>query len=114
MNREADARISGDERIVLSTASSKDEAHTIARTLVERRLAACVNIVEGVHSVYRWQENVEEADEAILVVKTTEGRLAALEETLKALHSYELPEFLVLTVSGGSDSYLQWIRTSVR
>jgi periplasmic divalent cation tolerance protein len=114
MNREADARISGDERIVLSTASSKDEAHTIARTLVERRLAACVNIVEGVHSVYRWQENVEEADEAILVVKTTEGRLAALEETLKALHSYELPEFLVLTVSGGADSYLQWIRTSVR
>jgi periplasmic divalent cation tolerance protein len=114
MNPAADASTNGDERIVLSTASSRDEAHTIARILVERRLVACVNIVEGVHSVYRWQEKVEDEEEAILVIKTTEGRLAALEETIKALHSYELPEFVVLTVSGGSNSYLQWIRTSVR
>ncbi len=100
--------------IVLSTAGSKDEADRIAHALVERRLAACVNMVPGARSVYRWKEQVEEAEEVILLIKTTEDKLAALEETLKTLHSYELPEFIVLGVSGGSESYLQWIRSSVR
>lgn len=100
--------------IVLSTAGSKDEADRIAHALVERRLAACVNMVPSARSVYRWKEQIEEAEEVILLIKTTGDKLAALEQALKTLHSYELPEFIVLAASGGSDSYLQWIRSSVR
>ena len=100
--------------IALSTAGSNDEADRIAHALVERKLAACVNMVAGVRSVYRWKDQLEEAEEVILVIKTTEDQLAALEEALKALHSYELPEFLVLNVEGVSDAYLQWIQASVK
>ena len=100
--------------VVLSTAGSKAEADRIAHALVERKLAACVNMMEGVRSVYRWKDQVEQAEEVLLVMKTTEGQLTALEEALKALHSYELPELIVLAVSRGSSSYLQWIRSSVR
>ncbi len=114
MSPEAEGNADSTVRIVLSTAGSKDEADRIAHAVVERRLAACVNMVPGVRSVYSWKEQVEEAEELILLIKTTEDRLAALEEVLKTLHSYELPEFVVLAISGGSDSYLQWIRSSVR
>ena len=114
MNRTAENSTRGDLKIVLSTVSSKEEALRIARTLVEKKLAACVNIVEGVHSIYRWQDKVEDAAEVLLLIKTTEDSLAALEVNLKTLHSYELPEFLVLTPSQASDSYLHWIQSSVR
>jgi len=86
----------------------------LARMLVEQRLAACVNILPGARSVYRWKENIEEAEEAMLVIKTTAANVLLVEEALKSLHSYELPEFIVLDVDGASDAYLQWIQSSVR
>ncbi|HVJ07523.1 MAG TPA: divalent-cation tolerance protein CutA [Acidisarcina sp.] len=101
-------------RIAISSAATREEAHRIAHALLEARIAACVNIVEHIHSIYRWQEEVEEADEVMLFIKTTEDHLIAVEETLKTLHSYQLPEFVVLPVVGGSLAYLQWLTTSVR
>jgi periplasmic divalent cation tolerance protein len=94
--------------------STVEEAPVIARMLVEKRLAACVNILPGVQSVYRWQEKIEEANEAMLVIKTTEHKVPLIEQALKSLHSYQLPEFLVLSVEGVSDAYLKWIQASVR
>jgi periplasmic divalent cation tolerance protein len=100
-------------RIVISTAGSPEEAASIARALVERRLAACVSRLPGLMSVYRWQGAVEEAAEVLLLIKTSEERLAALETALRELHSYEVPEFLVLPVGSGSDAYLEWLFSSV-
>jgi periplasmic divalent cation tolerance protein len=96
------------------TMSTIDEAPVIARALVERKLAACVNILPGVQSIFRWQEKIETAAEAMLVIKTTEDRVPLVEQALQSLHSYELPEFLVLNVEGVSDAYLQWIQASVK
>ena len=91
-----------------------EETPALAHMLVERRLAACVNILPGAQSVFRWKEKIEEANEAMLVIKTTEDNVPLVEQALKSLHSYELPEFLVLNVEGVSDAYLQWIQASVR
>lgn len=98
-------------RIVLSTAGSRDEADSIAESLVERGLAACVNLVPGLTSVYRWQGSIERADEVLLIIKTTAQRLPALEAALRTLHSYEVPELLVLAPEGGGDEYLAWLST---
>jgi len=104
---------SSEVRIVLVTCGSLAEARRIARAVVEKRLAACVNIVMGpVESVYRWKEKVETASERLLIIKTTEARLADLEIVVKRLHKYEVPEFLVLPVAGGSREYLTWVATS--
>jgi periplasmic divalent cation tolerance protein len=102
-----------DKRIVLSTAGSQEEARKIAHALVERRLAACVNILPGVESMYRWQGKVETAAEWLLVMKTTAEAFPALREALRELHSYEVPECLMLTVEDGDAAYLQWIGESV-
>jgi periplasmic divalent cation tolerance protein len=99
--------------IVLSTAGSPEEAARISRELVERGLAACVNRIPGLTSVYRWQGAIEEASEVLLVIKTSSEKLAALEAALHELHSYDVPEFLVLPVAGGSRSYLDWLFASV-
>ncbi|MFT4112979.1 divalent-cation tolerance protein CutA [Silvibacterium sp.] len=100
-------------RIVLSTASSAEEATRIANHLVEHRLAACVNLVPGLTSIYRWQGTVEAASEVLLLIKTAESRLADLEAALHTLHSYEVPEFVVLGIEGGSATYLDWLAASV-
>jgi periplasmic divalent cation tolerance protein len=102
-----------DKRIVLTTTASEDEARKIARYLVERRLAACVNIVPRVASIYRWQGKVEEAHEWLLVVKTTTAAFGQVRESIAELHSYELPECVCLTIEDGSPAYLQWIAESV-
>jgi periplasmic divalent cation tolerance protein len=99
--------------LILSTAGSPEEAHKIARALVERRLAACVNIVPGVDSVYRWQGAVESAGESLLVIKTLTGRSAAAIAAIRELHSYDLPEAIHLAIDDGSPEYLAWIRDSV-
>jgi len=99
--------------IVLTTVGADTDAAELARTLVEQRLVACVNIVAGVTSIYRWKEAVEQDDEQILVMKTTTELLVALQARLRELHPYELPEFVVLTVSGGSEAYLGWLCGSV-
>ena len=102
-----------DKRIVLTTAGTKEEAHKIARELVERRLAACVNIVPHVESVYRWHGKVEEANEWLLVIKTTAAAFARVREAIRELHSYDLPECVCFAVEDGSAGYLKWVGEQV-
>jgi periplasmic divalent cation tolerance protein len=103
-----------DKRLVLTTCGSLDEARSIAHALVERQLAACVNIVPQVESVYRWQGEIETASEWLLVIKTTAETFDRVRDTLTALHSYELPECIEIPVEDGSAAYLEWIGESVR
>lgn len=103
-----------DKRIVLTTCGSLEEARKIANGCIERRLAACVNIVPQVESVYRWQGKVETATECLLVIKTTSGMFARLRDTLHELHSYETPECIAIGIEDGSAAYLDWIGESVR
>src|SRR5258708_28171237 len=100
-------------RIVLTTAGSQDEAGKIAHALVERRLAACVNIIPQIESVYRWQGRVENATEWLLIVKTQSSAFAQVRDAIRELHSYELPECLLLEISDGSTDYLSWIADNV-
>lgn len=95
--------------LVLTTAP-QDEAERLARTLVDERLAACVNIHAPMTSVYRWKGAVETDAEQQLVIKTTRDRLEAVVSTLLALHSYELPELLVVPVATGSEAYIEWVK----
>jgi periplasmic divalent cation tolerance protein len=102
-----------DKRIVLSTAGSKEEAQKIARELVERQLAACVNILPQVMSIYRWEGEVEQAQEFLLLIKTTKALFTRVRDAIKELHSYELPECVSLAIDDGSVEYLEWIVDSV-
>lgn len=102
-----------DAVLVLTTIGGESDANTLARTLVEERLAACVNVLPPMSSTYRWKGTIEQDREQQLIIKTTAGRVAALEARLRELHPYEVPEFLVLRVSGGSAAYLQWVGESV-
>lgn len=100
-------------RIVLTTAGSQEEAQKIAQALVDRRLAACVNIVPQVRSIYRWQERVETAEEWLLVIKTTSNAFDRVRAVIRELHSYDLPECICLTIEDGSQEYLEWIASCV-
>jgi periplasmic divalent cation tolerance protein len=100
--------------IVLTTMPDDSRADELARTLVTERLAACVNIHGPMSSTYRWKQTVEREAERQLVIKTTADRLAALERRLRELHPYEVPEFLVVPIEGGSDKYLQWVVAETR
>jgi periplasmic divalent cation tolerance protein len=102
-----------DKLLVLTTAGSEEEAAKIARALVERRLAACVNIVPRVKSVYRWEGKVESAEEFLLLVKTTRARKEQVGAAIRELHSYELPECMAITIDAGSKEYLDWIGENV-
>src|ERR1700736_6264285 len=102
-----------DKRIVMTTAGSVDEARRIADVLVDRKLAACVNIVSRVQSIYRWKGKTEEAEEWLLWIKTTAAAFERVRDTIKELHSYELPECLCLNVEDGSAEYLKWVEDSV-
>lgn len=96
-------------RIVLTTVGEKEAADKLAHELVERRLAACVNIVGPIRSVYRWRNQVQDEAEFLLLIKTTAEQAAHLRSALKSLHPYELPECVDLPVTGGSEEYLAWI-----
>jgi periplasmic divalent cation tolerance protein len=100
-------------RIVLVTAANREEAERIAHVLVEERLAACVNLVSGVRSIYRWRDAIEAAEEVLLLIKTRHEAVDALRRRVHELHSYEVPEFLVLRVEQESEAYLAWILASV-
>ncbi|MFI5088204.1 MAG: divalent-cation tolerance protein CutA [Terriglobales bacterium] len=102
-----------DKRIVLSTAGSEEEARRIAQALVERRLAACVNIVGPINSVYRWKGAVESAPEHLLIIKTTATAFPRVRDAIRELHSYELPECVMLQIEAGSEDYLKWMGESV-
>lgn len=101
-------------RIVLTTTSDVEEAGRLGRTLVEEHLAACASVVPSVHSIYQWQGEVESSTESMVLLKTTQDKLAALEARLHELHSYQTPEFLVLPVEAGSQSYLAWLQNCLR
>ncbi len=101
------------KKLVLTTSGSQEEARKIARALVERRLAACVNLVGPMESVYRWKGKVETAGEWLLIIKTSAEAIERVRKTIKELHSYELPECIELPIEGGSAEYLQWIGESV-
>ena len=89
-------------------------AARIAQALVDERLAACVQVLPGVASTYRWQGEVQRADEVLLLIKTTRGRVAALEARLAHLHPYDLPELVVLEAVGGLRGYLDWVEAESR
>ena len=95
--------------LVLTTVPSDSLGEEIARALVEERLAACVNISGPMTSIYRWKGQVESESERQLVIKTTADRVAAVQRRIQELHSYELPEFIVIDASGVSDKYLEWV-----
>lgn len=100
--------------IVLTTLGAQTDAAAFARVLVDERLAACVNILPEMTSVYRWEGTIEEDREQQLVIKTTSDRVEALEARLHELHPYELPEFLVVAATDGSAGYLAWLEASTR
>lgn len=98
--------------IVLTTFPVDQDPTALARTLVEERLAACVNVLPPMQSVYRWEGKVEQASEHQLVIKTTVSRVEMLKRRLSDLHPYTVPELLVLTVSDGAEAYLRWLSES--
>ncbi len=99
--------------IALSTVGSAEDADRLARALVERGLAACVNVVPGVVSHYRWKGALCRDEERLLVIKTRAERMGPLRAAIAELHPYELPELVVLRISGGSEAYLAWLDESV-
>ncbi len=104
----------GRYRMVLVTCPSIAEARRIGRSLVEKKLAACANILAGVESIYRWKGKVERAREVLVVMKTTAARLRELESEVKRVHAYEVPEFIALPIVAGSQEYLEWVGKSVQ
>ena len=95
--------------LMLTTAGSADEAKKIAHALVERRLASCVNIIPKIESVYRWKEQVESAEEWLLLIKTRKDRFESVRAAIEELHSYELPECIMLELTEGDQAYLNWL-----
>jgi periplasmic divalent cation tolerance protein len=96
-------------RLVLTTESTLEEANKLGRTLVEERLVACATLLPVVQSIYHWNDQIQSAPETMVLLKTSTEKLAALESRLKELHSYRVPEFLVVPVESGSAAYLQWL-----
>jgi periplasmic divalent cation tolerance protein len=102
-----------DKIVVLSTCASQEEAEKLARVLVEHRLAACVNVIPGVTSVYRWQGNLETSAEWLMIIKSSRARFEELRLALEKAHSYELPEVIALPVVEAAPNYLNWIELNL-
>jgi periplasmic divalent cation tolerance protein len=100
-------------QIVFCTVPNRKEADRLARTLVQEKLAACVNIIPGISSIYRWQGKIEKSAELLLVLKTSAKRYPRLEKRIRALHSYTVPEILALPVDRGNSDYLKWLYASL-
>lgn len=98
-----------DKIIVLSTCNSAEQASRVARHLVEQRVAACVNIIAGARSVYRWKDQIEDEAEWLLVIKSRRALLGAVRAEIEKIHSYEVPEVVALQVVDGSENYLAWL-----
>jgi periplasmic divalent cation tolerance protein len=103
-----------DKILVLSTCAGLDEARALAGKLVEERLAACVNLVPGVESVYHWQGTVEQSSEVLLVIKTRRSLLADLSKRIETLHTYTVPEVIAMPIVAGSEGYLFWLERELR
>ena len=98
---------------IYMTAGSKDEARKIGKELVTARLAACVNILDNMNSIYMWQGEIQDDGEVVMIAKTIEDRVPALIEKVKALHSYDCPCIVAIPVSGGNQAFLDWIAAEV-
>jgi len=103
-----------DKIVILVTAATRDESRKIARHLVEAQLAACVNILPPIDSVYRWQGQIAEEGECLLIIKSARPLFAEIETEILRLHSYQTPEIICLPIIDGSRNYLRWISESVR
>ena len=103
-----------DKIVVLSTCATEADAGRLARALVEKGLAACVNVVPGVGSFYRWNGKIESGAEFLLIIKTSRELFPALSAEMEKLHPYEVPELLALPVVAGSENYLNWLRSNLR
>lgn len=106
--------MTSDYVVVLTTMPADGELPAFARSLVEERLAACVNLLAPMESIYRWEGSVERETERQVIIKTSRDRLVALWERVRELHPYEVPEFLVLPIIDGNDAYLRWVGESTR
>jgi periplasmic divalent cation tolerance protein len=102
-----------DKIIVFVTCESKEQAETIANSVVTEKLAACVNVVPGIRSCYVWEEKLTWSDEVLLLIKSTRGRFGQLKDRIRELHTYEVPEIVGVTIDDAFDKYLDWIDTSV-
>jgi periplasmic divalent cation tolerance protein len=102
-----------DKIVVLSTCGSAEEAARIARTLVEKKLAACVNVMPAVRSVYRWKGAVEDQEETLLVIKSSRGLFDQLRTEIEKLHSYEVPEVIAVPIVEGAEGYLEWLERAL-
>jgi len=100
--------------VVLTTLPADADGEAFGRTLVDERLAACVNLLAAMESVYRWEGRVERETERQIIIKTSRDRLATLWDRVRELHPYEVPEFIVLQVADGNDAYLRWIGDSTK
>jgi periplasmic divalent cation tolerance protein len=98
--------------IVLTTCNSSEISSLIADTLVDKKLAACVNIVKNVESVYQWQGKIEHDKEILLIIKTRQSLFSQLERTIQELHNYELPEIIAVPIEAGEKNYLNWIQSA--
>ncbi|MFH0772498.1 MAG: divalent-cation tolerance protein CutA [Candidatus Omnitrophota bacterium] len=99
--------------LIFVMTGSRSEARKIARYLVKKRLAACVNIIAAVESIYTWKGKIESAREFMLIIKSTAKRFPDIEKAVKSLHSYECPEIIEISIKGGSRSYIRWISDAV-
>ena len=99
--------------IAFCTFPDADTARKIVREIIDANLAACGNVIPQIESIYRWQGKVEESKEVLLIIKTTEAAAARVKDAIREMHSYELPECIVISITDGSESYLKWIAESV-
>ncbi len=102
-----------DKIVVLNTCNSEAEARRVARALIDKRLAACVQVTPAVTSIYRWKDAIEESTEFILIIKTARRLVEPLRLELERLHSYEVPEFVALPIVDGSPNYLNWLEAEL-
>lgn len=100
--------------VVLCTTSSETESRKLASLILEQKLAACVNVVSGIHSLFFWEGRLEEESESLMVIKTSETQYPKLEKILSEAHSYDLPEIIALPITQGSQAYLDWIEKSTK
>ena len=103
-----------DFAIILTTVSAVEEGRSIANTLVEKHLAACVNIIPKISSVYRWEGQIQSETEVLLLIKTTKDLEAEVYREVQAVHSYDTPELITLPITNGSETYLDWLTAAVR
>lgn len=100
--------------LIFITCANNKEAKLISRKLVKNRLAACVNIVDKIESVFRWQGKIDRAKEALLIIKSEKAKLRAIIKLVRAMHSYQVPEIIAIPIAGGYKPYLRWINDSIR